>query len=117
MVFLQFFNDFSAGINGPIASALIQYAKAIVFFWKDKGFDVRIFDTAFYKEKEVDRYSAQEDERAETMTKPIQDKEDIWQDRPNDMLTDLKILMNEFKPSLVGVSILENTSRIEVPIS
>ena len=44
---------------------------------KDKGFDVRIFDTAFYKEKEQDRYTAQEDERAETMTKPIEDKEDI----------------------------------------
>ena len=84
---------------------------------KEKGFDVRIFDTAFYKEKEVDRYSAQEDERAETMTKPIEDKEDIWKDRPNDMLTDLKILMNEFKPSLVGVSILENTKKMALKMT
>ena len=68
---------------------------------KEKGFDVRIFDTAFYKEKEQDRYSDQEKKRAERMTKPIENKDDIWKDRPNDMLTDLDILIKEFKPSLV----------------
>ena len=79
---------------------------------KDKGFDVRIFDNAFYKEKEEDRYADQEGKSAERMYKPIENKNDIWKDRPNDMLTDLDILVNEFKPSLVGVSILENTKKM-----
>ena len=75
---------------------------------KDKGFDVRIFDNAFYKEKEEDRYADQEGKSAERMYKPIENKNDIWKDRPNDMLTDLDILIKEFKPSLVGISILSS---------
>ncbi len=75
---------------------------------KDKGFDVKIFDTAFYKEK--GRYSNQEKSRVTSqMTKQIDKQENYWKDKSNDLLFDLNDLLNKFNPSIVGISILENT--------
>jgi len=73
---------------------------------KAQGFSVKIFDTCFYKELDRD----QEELRAETqMTKPIVGGAEYWIDKPGPLLTDLDKLISEFKPSIVGVSVLENT--------
>ena len=75
---------------------------------KEKGFDVKIFDTAFYKEK--GRYSNQEENRiTNNLTKPINQQEDYWKDKSNNLLFDLDNLLKEYNPDIVGISILENT--------
>ena len=73
---------------------------------KDKGFEVKIFDTAFYKFGPRD----QEDIRADNqMTKPITNMLDYWEDKPNELLFDLHEIIKNYKPNIIGISILEDT--------
>ena len=69
---------------------------------KSNGFEVKVFDTTFYKTKE----KAEDEIRVEyghykSITKV--------QYKPNDVFEDFKKLYNEYKPDVIGVSVVDST--------
>ena len=72
---------------------------------KDKGHEVKIFDTVFYNlknEKNVDKRRSQI-----KMTKEIKDEKNIFIEK-EDIFSDIHILINEYNPDIIGISLLES---------
>src|SRR5208337_3451557 len=82
---------------------------------KQEGHEVKIFDTTFY---ELDSQVSEPQLRADMlMSKRITD-EDKWLYKNNsDMKEDLISLIHDFKPRVVGISILEPNYGISLLLS
>ena len=80
---------------------------------KKAGFEVKIFDTTLYKPP----HKSFDDIRLEMLQlKRFSLKERSVLYKTNDMLEDFKQLLNEYRPNLVGVSLLQDTYPIAVPM-
>jgi anaerobic magnesium-protoporphyrin IX monomethyl ester cyclase len=78
-----------------VAGALIQ-----------KNYKVKLFETALYKTDTKDEVEF----RANTgISKPVSQKEKdrIFKDKTTNMLEDLRIIIDEFSPSVIGISLTE----------
>jgi len=73
---------------------------------KNEGYEVRVFDTCFYKEVDRD----QEELRASILsTKRIETGEQFWRDNLNNPKEDLVALIEELQPIVAGITVSENT--------
>lgn len=76
---------------------------------KEKGIQVRLFDTTFYKTAE----KSSDDERAEMLqVKPVDMSEYGIKYKVTDMLEDFRDLVIEYQPQLIGFSVVEPTYTI-----
>jgi len=76
---------------------------------KNKGIDVRLFDTTFYKTAE----KSSDDERAEMLqVKPVDMSEYGINYKTTNMLDDFRKLVVEYQPQLIGFSVVEPTYTI-----
>ena len=76
---------------------------------KEKGIQVRLFDTTFYKTAE----KSSDDERAEMLqVKPVDMSEYGINYKTTNMLDDFRELVVEFQPQLIGFSVVESTYTI-----
>ncbi len=76
---------------------------------KDKGIDVRLFDTTFYKTTE----KSSDEERAEMLqVKPVDMSEYGINYKTTNMLDDFRDLVIEYRPQLIGFSVVEPTYTI-----
>ena len=76
---------------------------------KEKGIQVRLFDTTFYKTAE----KSSDDERAEMLqVKPVDMSEYGINYKTTNMLDDFRDLVIEYRPQLIGFSVVEPTYTI-----
>ncbi|MFQ5713575.1 MAG: B12-binding domain-containing radical SAM protein [Candidatus Scalinduaceae bacterium] len=76
---------------------------------KEKGIQVRLFDTTFYKTAE----KSSDDERAEMLqVKPVDMSEYGINYKTTNMLADFRDLVIEYRPQLIGFSVVEPTYTI-----
>lgn len=76
---------------------------------KEKGIDVRLFDTTFYKTAE----KSSDDERAEMLqVKPVDMSDYGINYKTTNMLGDFRKLVIEYRPQLIGFSVVEPTYTI-----
>jgi len=72
---------------------------------KENGHEIRIFDTAFYANKESRSQTKIRSERG--ISKAVEDEERRLPENDTDIEKDIISSINEYKPDIIGVSILE----------
>jgi len=73
---------------------------------RNAGHDVRVFDQTFYKGNDPDSDKAQEEVLG---VRPFEFEPRTLPEPKNDAATDFLQVINEYKPDLIGISILEST--------
>lgn len=82
---------------------------------KKGGYDVKLFDTAFY---DLDKTQEWNDLRAERLaSKRIANEYEHWQIKKSDMEQDLINCINEFKPKVVGITMTELTYELSLMLT
>lgn len=75
-------------------------------YLKNAGHKVKLFDTTFYKTKEI----SGDDARVNTLQVKETNLEDYGiKEKKTDMVRDFRNMIEEFKPGLIGVSVVEPT--------
>ena len=82
---------------------------------KEKGHEVKIFDTAFYGDKDKGNQTKIRAERG--MSKEVNDEEKYLTDNDSDIEDDIVRLVSEFKPDIIGISILEMVYDISLQLT
>jgi anaerobic magnesium-protoporphyrin IX monomethyl ester cyclase len=77
---------------------------------KNDGFDVKVFDTAFYSSLNESHQNELRESRM--MSKKVEGEDDSFQDNTTDMYQDLIDLIRDYSPTIIGVSLLEPTCQI-----
>ncbi len=77
---------------------------------KNDGFNVKVFDTAFYSSLNESHQSELRKNRM--MSKEVEGEDESIQDNTTDMYDDLISLIQDYSPLIIGVSLLEPTCHI-----
>lgn len=72
---------------------------------KNNGYQVKVFDTAFYDTGNKQAGDKLRSDRL--MSKRIVNEEQYWKIKTSDVTKDLVAVVNEYKPKIIGVSVLE----------
>jgi radical SAM superfamily enzyme YgiQ (UPF0313 family) len=92
--------------NTMMATLLPMHVSTLSACLKDRGFDVKLFDTTFYKTEE----KSFEEKKVELLQlKRFNLSDKGVQFKQTDIYDDLKKMVNEYKPDLIGITLVEDT--------
>lgn len=95
--------------NTMMATLLPLHISMLSACLKEKGIQVQLFDTTYYKTEE----KSFEDRRVEILQiKKFNLSEGGIQYKQTDIYEDLRTLVDEYKPDLIGITLVEDTYRL-----
>ncbi len=84
---------------------------------KESGHEVRVFDTAFYKDAAEDKGDQIKIRAERGISKEIRTEDEFMPPNTTDMQEDLIGLITEYSPDLIGISVLETVYDLSLQIS
>jgi len=82
---------------------------------RKNGYQVKVFDTAFYDTSNKQDWDKLRSDRL--MSKRIVNEEQYWKIKTSDITKDFIAVVNEYKPKIVGISILEANYEISLMLT